>query len=213
MRISAPPPVIDQSAACAAVRAAVAFLGFHEQDLVAGGVEDFDGLGQRRRINPVFGIHEQLAAVLDGCAQLRHLGHDVLVHRLLAHMLADWRRIAGTAEIAGERLLADHVLSGPHRIDDHLRMQRRRRADIDDVDRRIGEQRAIVTVGARDLMLLGERLDLIAARDRGHDLGVDAINALIGIHMQFGDEACTDESDPDLGHAGAACLVTRAGRH
>jgi hypothetical protein len=105
------------------------------------------------------------------------------------------------------------MFSGSHRIDDHLRMQRRRRADIDDVDRRIGQQRPIVAIGLRDLMFLGERLDLIAARDGRHDLGADAVDALIGVHMQFGDKARTDKSDPDLGHARAACLLTRAGRH
>ena len=61
-------------------------------------------------------------------------------------------------------------------------------------------------------MLLGERLDLIAPRDGGHDLGVDAVDALVGIHVQFGDEARPDQSDPDLGHKGAAPLLTRAGR-
>jgi len=46
-------------------------------------------------------------------------------------------------------------------------MQRRRRADIDNVDRRIGQQRTIVAIGLRDLVLLRERLDLIAARYGG----------------------------------------------
>ena len=64
----------------------------------------------------------------------------------------------------------------------------------------------------RDFVLLGEYLDLIAPRhDRG-DLGVDAIDALIGIHMQLGDKAAADETDPYLGHRSAARLVTRAGR-
>jgi hypothetical protein len=191
----------------------VALLGFHEQDLVAGRVEDFDGLRQRRRIDPVFGIHEELAAVLDRRAQVLQLGHDVLIHRRFGHLRADWRRVARTAEIAGERLLTDHMLSGAHCVDDHLRMQRRRRADIDNIDGRIGQQRTIVAIGLSDLVLLRERLDLIAARYGGHHLGADAVDAFVGVHVQFGDKARADESDPDLGHARAACLLTRAGRH
>ena len=67
-------------------------------------------------------------------------------------------------------------------------------------------------VGLRDLVLLGERPDLIAARDRGRNLGVDAIDTLVGVHMQFGDEARADVADLDFGYAGAAPLLTRAGR-
>ena len=43
------------------VRAAVALLGFHEQDLVLGRLEDLDVFRHRRRIDPVFRVHEQPA--------------------------------------------------------------------------------------------------------------------------------------------------------
>jgi hypothetical protein len=194
------------------MRSAVAFLRLHEEDLVMRGLEDFDGFRQRRCVHPILGIHEELAAFVDGRAELFHLGHDALEHQRFAHLLADRRRVVRTAEIAGKRLFADDVLSRAHGVDDHLRVQIRRRANIDHVDCRIGEKRTIVAMRLRDFVLLGESLDLIAPRHDRRDLGGDAIDALIGIHMQFGDEAAADETDSDLGHRRAARFVTRAGR-
>ena len=194
------------------MRSAMAFLGLHKEDLVPRGLEDFGRFRQRRRVHPILGIHEELAAFVDGRAELFHLGHDALEHHRFAHLFADRRRVVRTAEIAGKRLLADDVFPRPHGVDDHLRVQIRRRANIDHVDCRIGEKRTIVAMRLRDFVLLGEYLDLIAPRhDRG-DLSVDAIDALIGMHMQFGDEAAADETDPYLGHRSTARLVTRAGR-
>jgi len=111
-------------------------------------------------------------------------------------MFADRLTIARPAEIAAKRLFADDMLAGLHGADDHLGMQGRWRADIDDVDGTIGEQLPIIAIGLRDAVLYGERRDVIAARDRRGDLGVDAVDALVGIHMQLGDEAAADEADP-----------------
>ncbi len=82
-------------------------------------------------------------------------------------------------------------------------MQSRRRADIDDIDGRIGEQDAIVAMRRADAMLLRERLNVVAARHDGRDLGVDAIDALIGVHMQLGDEAAADQADFYFRHSNA----------
>ena len=47
------------------MRAGMALLALHEQDLVFGGLEDLHGLGHRRRVDPVLGIHEEPAGLLD----------------------------------------------------------------------------------------------------------------------------------------------------
>ena len=65
-------------------------------------------------------------------------------------------------------------------------------------------------VGLRDLVLLGERPDLIAERDRGRNLGVDAMDTLVEICNSATKPAPV--ADPDFGYAGAAPLLTRAGR-
>ena len=55
-------------------------------------------------------------------------------------MFANWLLVGGFAKIAGKRLLADDVLAGVDGRDDHLGVQGRRRANIDDVDLRVGEK-------------------------------------------------------------------------
>jgi hypothetical protein len=42
---------------------------------------------------------------------------------------------------------------------------------------------------------LGEVDDVITARGYGHHLGVNSVDPLIGIHMQFGDKATSDKTD------------------
>jgi hypothetical protein len=171
-----------------------------KKNFVFGRFEDFHRLGHGRRIDPVLGIHEELARGFDRGARSFHFLHETLVHQRLAHVLADRRRIAGPAEIAGEWFLADHVLARGHRLDDHLRVQRRRRADIDDVDRRVGEQGEIVAMRLRDAVFLREVHDMVAARHHCRHLRIDAIDALERIHVQFGDKARADQADAYFRH-------------
>jgi hypothetical protein len=71
-------------------------------------------------------------------ARIVHFRHDPFKHQRFRHMYADRLAVAGLAEIAGKRLFADNVLAGPNGRDDHLGVQSRWRANIDDVDRRVG---------------------------------------------------------------------------
>ena len=129
------------------VRAAVALLGLDEQHLVARRAQDLRRLGHGRRIDPVLGVAEQFAARADGGAGGVHLRQHALAHHQLRHLRADRLSVTRLAEIAGERLLADHVLARAHTADDHLRVHRGRGADIDDVDVRVVQQRAPVVQG------------------------------------------------------------------
>src|SRR4029077_9330943 len=112
------------------VRATVTLLGFHEQELVLRAIEYFDRFRHRRRVNPIFGIHEKPAAGFDSPTSLFHFLQDAFVHERLWHVSTDRRLVAGATEIAGEWLFANNVLSGADRIDDHGRMQCRWRADV-----------------------------------------------------------------------------------
>src|SRR5262249_15393873 len=107
---------------------------------------------------------------------------------------------AVAAEISGERLFADDMLAGFDRGEDHAGMQRGRRADVDDVDLLVREQRAEIAIGRADAMLLGEVDDVVAARGDRRDLRVDAVDALIGVHVQLGRKSAADEAYSDLGH-------------
>src|SRR5437764_14851115 len=113
------------------VRTAVTLLGFHEQELVLRAIEYFDGFRYRRRVDPIFGIHENLAAGFDSDTSLFHFFQNAFVHERLWHVSADRSFVARVTEIAGERLLANDMLSGAHGIDDHGSMQCWRRADVD----------------------------------------------------------------------------------
>src|SRR5271169_691841 len=104
------------------MRSAVAFLRFHEQDLVFGGVEDFDGFRYCGCVDPILGIHEELAAGIDRRPGLFHLRHNALIHHRFRYMLANRLLIARLTEIASEWFLADDVLSSAHGVDDHLGM-------------------------------------------------------------------------------------------
>src|SRR5262249_45990819 len=82
---------------------------------------------------------------------------------------------------------ADDVFSRLHGLDDHRGMQRGWRADIDDVDLRVGEQALEIAIGSGDLVLLGEIEHVVAARgNRGH-LRIEPIDPPIGVHVQLRD--------------------------
>ena len=182
------------------MRARVALLALHEQDLVFGRAQHLRGLGNRRRVDPVLRIHEELAGRLDRRAGRLHLRADALVHPCLRDMLADRRLIAVAAEIAGERLLADHMLAGTHRRHDHRCVQVRRRADVDDVDAAIGDQLVEAAMARWNPVLARKLHDMIAARRHRRHLDIDAVDAPIGIHVQLGNEAAADQTDPDFRH-------------
>ena len=74
-------------------------------------------------------------------------------------------------------------------------MQGRRRADIDDIDRLVGDEGAIIAMGRGDAMALGEIDDMIAARANGGYLDIHPIDPPISLHMQLGDEAAADQAD------------------
>jgi hypothetical protein len=177
------------------MRAAVAFFCFYEQDFVLCGIEYFDDLRDRRSVNPILGVHEQPAACLDGSAGPVHLFHDVLVHQRFRHVLADGALVALAPEIAGERLFADDVLSCLHCLDDHRCVQHRRRTDIDNIDVRIGDKVAKASIRRCNLVLLGKIHNVIAPCGDGLDLGLDTVNAPVGVHMQMCDKPAPDQTD------------------
>src|SRR4029077_5703150 len=94
------------------VRAAVTLLGFHEQELVLRANEYFDRFRHRRRVNPIFGIHEKPAAGRERPRSLFHFLQDAVVHERLWHVSTDRRFVARATKIAGEWLFANNVLSG-----------------------------------------------------------------------------------------------------
>ena len=59
---------------------------------------------------------------------------------------------------------------------------------------------AEIAIGRADLVLLGELEDMVAARGNRRHLRVDAIDALIGVHVQFGDEAASDQAYSHFRH-------------
>ncbi len=178
----------------------MALLALHEQDLVFGRLEDLGGLGHRRRVDPVLGIHEKFAGILDRGPGGVHLLEDALIHQRLRHMLADRLLVTVTAEIAGKGLFADDVLSGLHARDDHLGMEIGRRADVDHVKVAIPDHLRKAAIDTRDVVAGGKGDDMVAARGDRHHLDIDAIDAPKRIHMQLRLEAAADESDPDPGH-------------
>ncbi|MGY4512919.1 hypothetical protein ACVIN2_006373 [Bradyrhizobium sp. USDA 3650] len=116
-------------------------------------------------------------------------------------MLADRLPVAGAAEIAGERLFADHMLAGLHGGDDHPRMQIGRRADVDDIELAVSNQLGEVAIDPWDLVAAGEFDDVVAARSDRRDLDIHAIDTPERIHMQLRHEAAADESHSDPGHS------------
>src|SRR6516162_10520155 len=79
-------------------------------------------------------------------------------------------------------------------------MQCRRRADIDDVNLGVIEQVAVITICLANVVFLGEVKDMIAPRGNGCHLGVNAVDAIVSIHMQFSDKATSDKTDHHLWH-------------
>ena len=86
------------------------------------------------------------------------------------------------SEIAGERLFADDVFAGLHRVDDHRGVQIGRRADVDDIELAVGDQVAKAAVRRRDLVPAGKIDDMVAPRrDGGFDFDIHAVDAPVGI--------------------------------
>src|SRR5258708_6001654 len=73
-------------------------------------------------------------------------------------------------------------LARRHRRDDHRSVQGGRRADVDDVDVAVGEQRGKIAITLADAMLSGEVDDVIAARRHRRHLDLDAVDPLVGVH-------------------------------
>jgi hypothetical protein len=44
-------------------------------------------------------------------------------------------------------------------------------------------------------VLLGELKNVVAARSNSHHFGIDSVNPLIGIHVQFSDKPAPDKTD------------------
>src|SRR3979490_2385494 len=66
LRTARPPAAVEGPLrSMSRMGAAVTLFALHEQDLVFGGPEDLNGLGHRRRVDPVFCIHEEPASFAD----------------------------------------------------------------------------------------------------------------------------------------------------
>jgi hypothetical protein len=187
----------------------VALLALHEQDLVLCRFEYLHGLGHRRRVDPVLGIHEEFAGAVDRGAGRFHFLEHALIHPRLRHLPADRRRVAVAAEIAAERLFADHVLAGLHRLDDHRGVQLGWRANVDDIDLAVGDQIAKAAIRRRDFVSAGKLHDVVAARRDGPDLNIHAVDAPVAMHVQLRHKAAAGQTDPDFCHR--TCLPLVAG--
>ena len=190
------------------MRAGVALLPLHEQDFVFRGLEDLHGLGHRRRVDPVLRIHEEPAGLVDRRAGRGHFFQHPLVHQCLGHMLADRQLVAFAPEVARERLFADHMLAGLHRLDDHRRVQIGRRADVDDIDIGVGDQVAKAAIRRRDLVAAGKLDDMIASCRNGPDFNIHAVDTPVGMHVQLGHEAAASQADPDFRHCASASRLS-----
>ena len=78
---------------------------------------------------------------------------------------ADLDHPLGVGRGQGQRLLAQDVLAGPRRGDRPLGVEVVRERDVDGVDLRVGEERLVGAVDARDPVPLGDR----GARARSRD--------------------------------------------
>jgi len=115
-------------------------------------------------------------------------------------VLADRSLVVAAPEVSGERLLADDVFSRLHGLDDHRRMQRGWRADIDDVDLLVGQQTLEIAMRSADPMLLGKIEHMVAARGNRRHLRVEPIDPLIGVHVQLGNKPASDKAYSDFRH-------------
>ena len=79
-------------------------------------------------------------------------------------------------------------------------MQIGRRADVYDIDLAVGDQIAKRAAGHRDPVPTGEIENMLSPRRDGPDLDIDAVDALVGIHMQLRNEATSRQTDPDFRH-------------
>ena len=161
---------------------------------------DLRGLSHSRGVNPILGVHEQAASAADRGDRGLHLFHDALEHQRLRNLPSDRLGVAFPPEIAGERLLADHVFAGFHRLGDHARVQGRRGADVDDVYAWIRKQRLVVARGFGHAVLASEGRDIVAARGHGDHLDLQSIDAPIGVHVQLGHEAASDQPHSHFRH-------------
>ena len=120
---------------------------------------------------------------------------------MASRMPADRRLVAVAPEIAGERLFADHMLARLHRLDDHRAVQIGRCADVDDVDFAVGDQVAKAAIGGGNPVPARKIDHVVAPGGDSPDLDIDAVDAPVGIHVQFGDEAAAGQADPDFLHS------------
>ena len=127
-------------------------------------------------------------------------------------MLADRRPVAVAPEIAGERLFADDMLAGLHRLDDHRGVQIGRRADVDDIDLSVGDQVAEAAIRGRDLVPAGKIDDVVAPRRHSPDFDIHAVDAPVSIHVQLRNEAAAGQADPDFRHSRMPPVIGVQGR-
>src|SRR5262245_24846173 len=99
------------------------------------------------------------------------------------------------------------MLSCPHWLDDHRCVQHRRRTDIDNIDVRIGDQVAKASIRRCNLVLLGKIHNLIAPCGDGLDLGLDTVNAPVGVHMQVCDKPAPDQTDLHRRHVSSPSTI------
>ena len=123
-----------------------------------------------------------------------------LLRRRLGHLLR-------VIDPVGERLLAIDVLSGLDRRHRHFEVHVVRRADVDDVDRRVVDDLAPVLGGALVAEVargtLGDlRVDIgYRGKDRNRRLGAErALRRAVGHRMDFSHPPGADQSNPQFSH-------------
>ena len=94
-----------------------------------------------------------------------------------------------------------------------------RRADIDDVNRGIIQQVAVIPESDGNIPFAGKCFDMVSARNDGAHFDVEAIDPAIGMHVEIADEATADQPHGYFLHcvisltkcnrAGSACLICR----
>ncbi len=87
--------------------------------------------------------------------------HPHRLHEKAALLGGEGGEVSRLVGGGGERLLHQDVLAGEQRPARQLGVRGDRRADVDDVDVLVGEQRVVVAVGPRHAELVGERRGVV----------------------------------------------------
>jgi hypothetical protein len=156
------------------LRTGMALLRADVHDRSSARLDQTLELGQGRRIDPVFRVHESDSVLFHGPFYPVTIVQRLLQHQLFADSKTDQLFSAIFSEISGQGFFADDVFPGPGGLDGELRMQVRRNAEIDDVDILPLQKTPVIVIIIGNAIILCE-LRRVVDMPRGHrghfDLG------------------------------------------